>query len=290
MPWALPSLSRLGLAGGGGGLPYLLPSLRAPHPPMWQRLPRMVVARRFRAALPRLPLLPRLHVQGGHLDPAGDTAACCAQRAAGTLPRPLPLWRPAQGGHWLSSCWRGRRIWQKEPRRSHKVMQHGKSGRTLLNLLPHCGKKGKTLPGTRPTILDQGPDPPKKGRQNQESEQKLRRLYQGLDPPKKKEAAKPGGRTKASKTLPATRPTTTLPATRPTKLDQGPDPQQKEAAKPGGRHKKPKGVGKESQSIETRNVSSDPTQPLVPLRINKRQNSTRDLAHKTRPGTQTQQS
>ena len=191
MPWALPSLSRLGLAGGGGSLPYLLPSLRAPHPPMWQRLPRMVVARRFRAALPRLPLLPRLHVQGGHLDPAGDTAACCAQRAAGTLPRPLPLWRPAQGGHWLSSCWRGRRIWQKEPRRSHKVMQHGKSGRTLLNLLPHCGKKGKTLPGTRPTILDQGPDPPKKGRQNQESEQKLRRLYQGLDPPKKR-----GGQTR----------------------------------------------------------------------------------------------
>ena len=95
MPWALPSLSRLGLAGGGGGLPYLLPSLRAPHPPMWQRLPRMVVARRFRAALPRLPLLPRLHVQGGHLDPVGVTAPCCAQRAAGTLPRPLPLWHPA---------------------------------------------------------------------------------------------------------------------------------------------------------------------------------------------------
>ena len=228
MPWAIPSLCRLRFA-GGGGLPYLSPSLRAPHPPMWQRLPRMVVARRFRATLPRLPLLPRLRVQGGHLDPAGVTAACCALRAAGTLPRPLPLWRLAQGGHWLSSCWRGRRIWQKEPRRSHKVMQHGKSGRTLLNLLPHCGKKGKTLPGTRPTKLDQGPDPPKKGRQNQESEQKLRRLYQGLDPPQKKRRPNQEAEQRLRKLY--QRPD-------PQNSTRVPTPQQKEAAKPGGRRKK----------------------------------------------------
>ena len=34
MPWAIPSLSRLGFARGGGGSPYFLPFLRVLHLPM----------------------------------------------------------------------------------------------------------------------------------------------------------------------------------------------------------------------------------------------------------------